>query len=99
MHLHGVWGSILIQSLLLEWDQGASLPLLRMRVGPISAAFPWSGLDTYHVPPSIKSSIVEKKPEEFAFDQDFACGHTPDPPFFWKHKGARQQRLMPVSMY
>lgn len=74
MHLHGVWGSILIhsQSLLLVecWDRGASPPLLRMRVGPISAALPWSGLDTHHVPPSIKSSIAEKKPKEFAFDQD-----------------------------
>jgi hypothetical protein len=101
MHLHGVWGSILIQSLLLVecWDRGASPPLLRMRVGPISAALPWSGLDTHHVPPSIKSSIAEKKPKEFAFDQDFVCGHTPDPPFFREHKGARRQRSMPSSVY
>lgn len=72
--------------------------VLRMRVGPSSAALPWSGLDTYHVPPSIKSSIAEKEPKEFAFDQDFVCGHTPNPPFFWEHKGARQQPLMPSSM-
>jgi hypothetical protein len=32
------------------------------------------------VPPSIKSSIAEKEPKEFAFDQDFVCGHTPNPP-------------------
>jgi hypothetical protein len=57
------------------------------------------GLDTYHVPPFIKSSIVEKKPKEFAFDQDFVCGHTPDPPFFREHKGARRQRSMPSSVY
>jgi hypothetical protein len=52
-----------------------------------------------HVPLSIKSSIVEKKPKEFAFDQDFVCGHTPNPPLFWKHKGARRQPLMPLSVY